>query len=102
MRRRELVALLGSAVAWPFGASAQEPRRTYRVAYLGPSPRSAPPQLAFFETLDKLGFVEGKNLEVDGRGFARRPEQFAQAAEELVEAKPDIILCGGPYPGRAA
>jgi hypothetical protein len=60
MRRRELIAVLGSAAAWPFGASAQELGRTYRIAYLGPSPRSALPQLAFFEALGKLGFVEGK------------------------------------------
>lgn len=86
----------------PLGARAQESGRTYRIAYLGPSPQGAPPQAAFLEALDKLGFVEGKNLEVDRRGFGRRPEQFMQAAEQLVEAKPDLILCGGPQPGRAA
>ncbi len=102
IRRRELIALLGGAVTCPSGAFAQAPGRTYRIAYLGPSPRNAPPQLAFFETLGKLGFVEGKSLEIDARGFGRRPEQFLQAAEELVQAKPDLILCGGPEPGRAA
>lgn len=102
LKRRELVALLGAVAAWPSGVFAQEPGRTYRIAYLGPSPRAAPPQAAFLEALDKLGFVEGKNLQVDARGFARRPEQFAQTAEELVQAKPDLILCGGPEPGRAA
>jgi putative tryptophan/tyrosine transport system substrate-binding protein len=103
MRRRELITLVGgAAVAWPLSVFAQEPGRTYRIAYLGPSPRGAPPQFAFFEALGKLGIVEGKNLEVDARGFARRPEQFVQAAKELVQAKPDLILCGGPDPGRAA
>jgi putative ABC transport system substrate-binding protein len=102
LTRRELVALLGAAAAWPPGVFAQEAGRTYRIAYLGPSPRTAPPQSAFFEALDKLGFVAGKNLEIDVRGFARRPEEFAQAAEELVRAMPDLILCGGPESGRAA
>ncbi|MFZ0207880.1 MAG: ABC transporter substrate binding protein, partial [Roseiarcus sp.] len=102
MRRREVIALLGGAVAWPFGVFAQEAGRTYRIAYLGPAPRGIPAHLRFFEALSKLGFVEGKNLEVDARGFAQRPGQFVQVAEELVRAKPDLILCGGPDPGRAA
>jgi putative ABC transport system substrate-binding protein len=102
MRRREVIALLGGAVAWPFRVFAQEAGRTYRIAYLEPAPRGIPAHLAFFEALSKLGFVEGKNLEVDASGFAQRPGQFVQAAEKLVRAKPDLILCGGPDPGRAA
>src|SRR5277367_2448180 len=35
MRRRDAIALLGGAVAWPFGVFAQEAGRTYRIAYLG-------------------------------------------------------------------
>ena len=61
MRRREVIAMLGGAVAWPFGVFAQEAGRTYRIAYLGPAPRGIPAHLAFFEALSKLGFVEGKN-----------------------------------------
>lgn len=103
MRRRELIVGLGAAAAgWPRMLRAQEPGRTYRVAYLGPSPRGSPPQHAFLEGLGKLGFVEGKNLEQDTRGYGLRPGQFAQAAQELVEAKPDLIYCGGPEAGRAA
>jgi len=102
MMRREAIALLGGAVAWPFRVFAQEAGRTYRIAYLGPAPRSIPAHLAFFEALSKLGFVEGKNLEVDARGFAQRPGQFVKAVEELVRAKPDLIVCGGPDPARAA
>jgi putative ABC transport system substrate-binding protein len=102
MRRREFIVLAGGVAIWPCAARTQEPGRIYRVAYLGPSPRDAPPQFAFFETLGKLGYVEGKNLDVDSRGFARQPEQFVQAAMELVQAKPDLILCGGPQPGKAA
>jgi putative ABC transport system substrate-binding protein len=97
------LALAGSAL-WvrPEASRAQEAGRIYRVAYLGPSPKSAPPQTAFFEALAKLGFVEGKNLEQDLRGYGQTPDQFAQTAKVLVEAKPDLIVCGGPEPGRAA
>ena len=102
MRRRDLLALAGASAFWRCDAGAQELGRLYRVAYLGPSPISAPPQRAFFAALDKLGFVEGKNLIIDQRGFKQAPGQFSQAAALLVEAKPDLIVCGGPEAGRAA
>jgi putative ABC transport system substrate-binding protein len=102
MRRRKFIVLAGAAAISPAIAPAQEAGRVYRVAYLGPSPVEAPPQHAFFEALGKLGFVEGKNLEQDRRGYAQRPDQFVATARQLVEAKPDLIVCGGPEPGRAA
>jgi putative tryptophan/tyrosine transport system substrate-binding protein len=52
--------------------------------------------------LDKGGFVEGKNLVLDQRGYAQRPGQFAETARQLVGAKPDLILYGGPEAGAAA
>ncbi len=103
MRRRDLLGLaIGAVVVNPFAARAQEPGRLYRIAYLGPSPQGSAAQVAFFAALGKLGFVEGKNLDADERGYGRRPGQFVEAAQELVQAKPDLILCGGPEAGRAA
>ncbi|HJU17188.1 MAG TPA: ABC transporter substrate-binding protein [Stellaceae bacterium] len=102
MRRRELVGALLGFFAAPRAARAQESGRVYRIAYLGPSPQAGPPQRAFFAALGKLGFVEGKNLERETKGYGRRPGQFGKAAQELVQSKPDLILCGGPEAGRAA
>ncbi|HZT88071.1 MAG TPA: ABC transporter substrate-binding protein [Stellaceae bacterium] len=103
MRRRQLLAAaFGGILAAPLAARAQEPGRRYRVAYLGPSPEGSPPQRAFIDALGALGFVEGKNLVADNRGYAVRPGQYGSAARELVEAKPDLLVCGGPEPGRAA
>ena len=93
---------IGAVVVNPFAARAQEPGRLYRIAYLGPSPQGSAAQVAFFAALGKLGFVEGRNLDADERGYGRRPGQFVEAAQELVQAKPDLILCGGPEAGRAA
>jgi hypothetical protein len=79
------------ATAFAARSAAQESSKTYRIAYLGPSSASAPPQRAFFVALDKLGFVAGKNLTIDQRGFNQNPGQFPRAAALLVEAKPDVI-----------
>jgi len=103
VRRRDLLGLTAAAIAAPITAArAQNPARTYRVAYLGPSPRSAPPQHGFIEALAKSGYVEGRNLAIDDRGFACKPEQFAEVARQIVDDAPDAIVCGGPGPGRAA
>jgi len=103
VRRRTLLGAAGAAAAlWRHAAAAQQPGRLYRIAYLGPSPPSAPPQRAFFAALDTQGYVEGKNLVVDQRGYSQSPGQFPAAAALLVEAKPDAIVCGGPEAGRAA
>ncbi|HZU88105.1 MAG TPA: ABC transporter substrate-binding protein [Stellaceae bacterium] len=101
MRRRDIIALAGTAILWR-RAVAQEPGRRYRIAYLGPSPPNAPPQHALLAALAKAGFIDGKNLAVDQRGFGQPPARFAEAAALLVAAKPDVIVCGGPDAGRAA
>jgi putative ABC transport system substrate-binding protein len=103
VNRRDFLHLAAASVLFgPVTAHAQQPGRVYRIAYLGPSSGASPPQRAFIEALRKLGFIEGKNLELDTRGSEQRPGQFAQTARELVAAKPDLILCGGPEPGSAA
>ena len=69
MRRREFIALLGGAAAWPLAARAQEAGKTYRLGCLLPLPRDAPINVAFFNELQRLGFVEGKNLTVEYRAY---------------------------------
>lgn len=100
--RRRLLGLTGGALVFPFATRAQQAGRTYRVAYLGPQPPGTPTQNAFFAALGRLGFVEGQNLERELRGHAQRPGQFVQTAQDLIRAKVDLIVCGGPEAGRAA
>jgi len=106
LKRREFIALLGGAAAaplgWPRAARGQEPGRIYRVGGVHASPRDAPHHVAFFDELRRLGFIEGQNLSVDGRGYGLRPEQVAQHASELVKAQVDVILCAGDVAIRAA
>src|SRR5262249_32909754 len=69
-KRREFITLLGGAVASPLAARAQQAGRTYRLGVLhnqGPQSPQLPP---FYDELRGLGFAEGQNLIVDGRGYA--------------------------------
>jgi putative ABC transport system substrate-binding protein len=69
MRRREFIALFGSAAAaWPLAARAQQSRRPTRLASFGPTLNSSPAidQYEAFRTqLADLGFRDGQNVTID-------------------------------------
>jgi putative ABC transport system substrate-binding protein len=64
--------------------------------------RTTPHHVAFFDELQRLGFIEGKNLLADEHGYGLRAEQFAEHASQLVQAQVDVILCAGDAAVRAA
>jgi putative tryptophan/tyrosine transport system substrate-binding protein len=101
MRRREFIALMGASVAWPFAALAQQVGRKYRLGVLAPFARDAPFNVAFYDEVRRLGFIEGQNLTVDYRVFSPHINLLSQYAAELVEAKPDVIYAGGGVAVRA-
>jgi putative tryptophan/tyrosine transport system substrate-binding protein len=93
VKRREFITLLGGAAAtWPLAARAQEAGRNYRVGGLTPSLRDAPHYVALFDELRRLGFIEGQNLRVDGRGYGVRNDQFVEIAVELVKTGIDAFF----------
>jgi putative ABC transport system substrate-binding protein len=102
IKRRDFIALLGVAAAWPLAARGQEPGRIYRLGGLHTAPRDAPHQVALLDELRRLGFVEGQNLAVDWNGYGLSAEQFEQHAAELVNAGVDVIVAGGDAAVRAA
>jgi putative ABC transport system substrate-binding protein len=102
MRRRELLGLLGAATLLPHAARAQEAGRTYRLGILQFSSRGEPWHVAFFAALGQQGFIEGQNLIGDPDGYSLRVDQLAAHAAKLVDAKVDVINCGGDPPIRAA
>jgi putative tryptophan/tyrosine transport system substrate-binding protein len=101
MRRREFMALAVASVAWPFTALAQQAGRTYRLGFLAIVPRDAPPNMAFFEELRRLGFVEGQNLTVEFRAYGQHVDLISQYAAELVNARVDVIAVAGEEAIRA-
>ncbi len=103
MRRRDFIAVLGgAAAAWTTVVGAQQPGRIYRVGSVQSAPRDAPHQVAFYDELRRLGFVEGQNLTVDESGYGLSVDQYKRHALELVKAQVDIILVGGDAAVRAA
>jgi putative ABC transport system substrate-binding protein len=102
MRRREFLSVLGSAAVWPLAARAQEPGRTYRLGDLHLSPRNALYNVALFDAVKPDGFIGGKNLVVDDRGFGLRVDQLADHALAVVKAEVDLIVCSGDPCVRAA
>src|SRR5882724_5518336 len=70
MHRRDFIALLGGAAAWPLAARAQQPANMRRIAFPSPAVKVAdigsdPNFSTFFEELKRLGYVEGTNLIID-------------------------------------
>jgi putative tryptophan/tyrosine transport system substrate-binding protein len=103
MRRRDLITLLGCAVAaWPLAVRAQETRRVYRLGVLHQLPRTAPQFAQLLDGLRREGFIEGRNLAIDLRGFDSRSEQYQERTALLVNSGVDVLVCGGDVTIRAA
>jgi putative tryptophan/tyrosine transport system substrate-binding protein len=96
MRRREFISLVGSAaVAWPLAARAQQPYRMRRMGVLLGNAENHETQswvAALREELGKLGWTEGRNIEIDIRWAAADVASMKRFAKELVALQPDLIL----------
>ena len=90
MRRREFITLFGGAVAWPLAARAQQ-ARVYTLGVLT-LPNPEPLLKALREGLRDAGYVEGRNLRLEIRPAADRPDLQLEKAAELVRLKVDLIV----------
>ena len=93
MKRREFIAALGGAVAWPMVARGQQ-TKVWRVGYLSGASDVAAID-AFRLKLQDLGYVEGKNLRLDVRHAEGDIGRLPVLAAELVALAPDVIAGGG-------
>ena len=98
MTRREFITLLGSAAAvWPLAARAQQADRTRRIGVLMPLAADDPVGqariAALREGLEKLGWIEGRNIRIDTRWTTTGDvESMQRYAKELVALQPDLIV----------
>ena len=99
MKRREFIALLGGAAAWPLVARAQQPtgmRRIGVLLYLNEQDVELKTYLAaFVKQLSELGWRAGGNLQIDYRWTGGNVARLRQYAAELVALSPDVILAAG-------
>jgi putative tryptophan/tyrosine transport system substrate-binding protein len=104
MRRRDFIAILGNAAAWPLAARAQQPAMPV-VGFLqsGSPSRSMSFTTAFGRGLAEASFVEGRNVAVDHRAAENQPERLPGLAADLVRRRVSVIVAsGGPLPAIAA
>src|SRR5437762_13412788 len=96
LKRRQFISLLSGAVAWPHVARAQQPNRV--TALINSTADDAIYQtrvVRFQRSLRSLGWIEGKNLQLDIRWGGLDPETLRRTAAELAALAPDVILVSG-------
>src|SRR6516165_8707755 len=99
MRRRDFVAMLGAAAAWPIAARAQQGERVRRVGVLMGGAENDPTTrsnlFVFTQALAGLGWTDGRNVRMDLRWTGGDSNRIRALAQELVDLQPDIILTSG-------
>jgi ABC-type uncharacterized transport system substrate-binding protein len=100
MRRRDVITLLGgAAAALPLAARGQQPERLRRIGVLmgqaANDPVSQARNAAFLQGLQELGWMIGRNVEIEYRWGPDDVDNSRRNAEDLVALAPDVILATG-------
>lgn len=102
-RRKLLVAISMSTLA-PFFCFAQQQSKVWRVGFLqgGPRPPDGLPPAVLRKSLEELGYVQGKNLQYEGRWAQGNSSRIPELAAELVQSRVDVIVTTGWPAAQAA
>jgi putative tryptophan/tyrosine transport system substrate-binding protein len=99
VRRREFIAGLGGAAAWPLAARAQQRQRMRRIGILLPAAADDVQFQAwvgaFLQELALLGWTIGRNVRIDTRWATANATEIRRHAVELAGLAPDVILAPG-------
>jgi putative tryptophan/tyrosine transport system substrate-binding protein len=99
LKRRDFIALLGAAVAWPRALAAQPAERMRRIGVLMSNadgdPEGRARAAALRQGLAELGWKESANLRVDWRWSAGDVRLVRDYAAELVALAPDLLIANG-------
>jgi putative tryptophan/tyrosine transport system substrate-binding protein len=98
VRRREFIALLGGAAAWPLTARGQQADRMRRVGFLlgaiPPAQFGLGDLSGFTQGMRELGYLEGRDFVIEWRSSEGQYERLPDLAAELVRLKVDVIVLG--------
>src|SRR4051812_36272325 len=97
MQRREFIAALAGAAAWPFVAHAQQASKPKVVGLLIPGTQSSHGKWVamFVQRLGELGWLEGRTIALEYRWAEGRNDRMAEIAAEFVRLKVDLIVTSG-------
>jgi putative tryptophan/tyrosine transport system substrate-binding protein len=99
MRRREFIAGLGSAAAWPLVARAQQPARMRRIGVVMnlavDDPEGPVRVAAFAQGLQEHGWSVGVNIRINYYWAAGDIVRARRLATEVVAQPPDVVLATG-------
>ena len=90
MERRRFITLLGgAAAAWPLAVLAQTNGKLPTIGLLSASAAIAerPRRMAFVQRLGELGWVEGRNINIEDRAAEGVLRRAGEVAEEFVRLK---------------
>jgi putative tryptophan/tyrosine transport system substrate-binding protein len=98
MRRREFIALIGAAAAWPIAARAQQSGKIPKIGFLFPGTETVGPLriAAFVEGLQAVGYRVPDQVELVARVTGGDPSRVAPMASELVERNVDVLVASSP------
>src|SRR5436190_24001744 len=103
MRRREFIAFLGGAAAWPLAAQAQQPAMPVIGVLSVRGPGEDPHLLAAFrQGLKDAGYVEGQNTAIEYRFAAGQYDRLPASAADLVRRQVTVIAALGSSAAPAA
>jgi putative tryptophan/tyrosine transport system substrate-binding protein len=99
MRRRDFIAVLGGAAAWPLATVAQKSTGIRRIGVLqgiGDDPQAEARSRAFLEKFQQLGWTDGVDVKIDLRSSsAGDADSGRKYAAELVSLAPDVFVTFG-------